>query len=127
MNLHTVTFHPPDDSWLGTARHHDLRTTLAQMAIDAIGGGDEPSLVVFPAGFLHAHSLALRDQLAEALRASSRRAEVSLVFGIDVGPENVWAPLAGPPESFAYVCEEGEPLLWPAVQLRAPSVPDRDT
>jgi hypothetical protein len=120
IEVYTVTFHPPDDSWLSSARHHDLRMELASVAIDAIEAGRERALIVFPAGFLRAPSLPSRDGLASALLELAQRAEVGLAFGIDIGTDESWAPLAGPPQTFGYVCDGGRTRLWPVEQLRSP-------
>jgi hypothetical protein len=118
-HIYTVTFHPPPDgSWLASARHHDRRFALAEMAIDSISG-EQPALIAMPAGFLRASNLEARDRLAELMRQLSRRAGISLVFGIDVAPDGEWAPLAGTDASFAYACDNGVPVLWPATQVRA--------
>jgi hypothetical protein len=118
-HIYTVTFHPPPDgSWLASARHHDRRVALAEMAVDSISG-DHPAIVALPAGFLRASNLEARDRLADGMRQLSRRAAVSLLFGIDVAPEGEWAPLAGSDASFAYACDNGIPVSWPATHMRA--------
>jgi hypothetical protein len=119
MDIHTLTFHPPAEAWLASARHHDRRVALAELAVDAVAGGDEPSLLALPAGFLRTTRQATRDALARSLLEISRRSEVSLVFGIDVAPESEWAPLADPAATFVYACEAGRPVLWPGEQVRA--------
>lgn len=121
MEVYTVTFHPPDDSWLSSARHHDLRMELATVAIDAIEAGRERPILAFPAGFLRAPTAASRDVLANALLEEARRADVGLAFGIDVGPDETWAPVAGRAQSFGYVCDGKKPRLWPIEQLRSSS------
>jgi hypothetical protein len=120
-HIYTVTFHPPaDGSWLASARHHDRRVSLAEMAVDSVSG-DDPAVVALPAGFLRASTLEARDRLAEAMLQVSRRAQVAVVFGIDVAPEGEWAPLAGADASFAYACDSGRRVLWPATQVKASS------
>ena len=118
-HIYTVSFHPPADSWLASARHHDRRIALAELAIDAVSGGDDPALVALPAGFLRASTVEARDRLAEGLLALSRRAQVALLFGVDEASEDQWAPLAGADASFVYGCDSGRKILWPAKQVRA--------
>jgi hypothetical protein len=118
-HVYTVTFHPPaDGSWLASARHHDRRVSLAEMAVDSVSG-DEAAVVALPAGFLRASNLEARDRLAETMLQVSRRAQVAVVFGIDVAPEGEWAPLQGADASFAYACDSGKRVLWPATQVKA--------
>jgi len=118
-HVYTVTFHPPSGgSWLASARHHDRRLALAEMAIDSVCG-DERALVALPAGFLRASNNDARDRLAEVLLQISRRAGVAVAFGIDVAPEGEWAPLVGADASYVYACEAGRRVLWPATQMRA--------
>ena len=117
--IFTVTFHPADDSWLANARRHDRRISLAELAIDAVSGGDEPALIALPAGFLRVGSEEACTRLAETLLDLSRRAQVALAFGIDVAPDGEWAPLAGPTDTFAFACDSGRRVLWPAKQVRA--------
>jgi len=120
-HVYTVTFHPPaDGSWLASARHHDRRVFLAEMAVDSVSG-DDPAVVALPAGFLRASNLEARDRLAETMLQVSRRAQVAVVFGIDVAPEGEWAPLQGADASFAYACDAGRRVLWPATQVKASS------
>jgi hypothetical protein len=120
-HLYTVTFHPPQGgSWLASARHHDRRIALAGMAIDSVSG-DEDALLALPAGFLRVSHLEARDRLADEMLQISRRAAIALLFGIDVAPETDWAPLAGADASYAYACDLGNPVLWPATQVRASS------
>jgi hypothetical protein len=115
--VYTVTFHPPESgSWLASARHHDRRIALAEMAVDSVSG-DEDALVALPAGFLRVSNAAARDQLAEGMLQLSRRAHVALLFGVDVASE-MWAPLAGADASFAYACDSGRRVLWPATQIK---------
>jgi hypothetical protein len=117
-HVYTVTFHPPQDgSWLASARHHDRRVALAELAVDSVSGDDQV-LLALPAGFLRAANEEARDRLAEAMLQLSRRAHVALLFGIDVADEGRWAPLAGADASFAYACESGRRVLWPATQLK---------
>ena len=117
-HVYTVTFHPPQDcSWLASARHHDRRVALAEMAIDSVSG-DDKALLALPAGFLRACNEEARDRLAEGMLQLSRRAQVALLFGIDVSDEGRWAPLAGADASFAYACDSGRRVLWPATQLK---------
>src|SRR5207253_1677948 len=118
-HVYTVTFHPPQDgSWLASARHHDRRVALAEMAVDSVSG-DDKVLLALPAGFLRASNEEARDRLAEGMLQLSRRAQVALLFGIDVAAEeNRWAPLAGADASFAYACDSGRRVLWPAVQIK---------
>jgi hypothetical protein len=116
--VYTVTFHPPQDgSWLASARHHERRVALAELAVDAVSG-DEQVLLALPAGFLRAATEEARDRLAETMLQLSRRAQVALLFGIDLADEGRWAPLAGADASFAYACDGGRRVLWPAMQLK---------
>jgi hypothetical protein len=118
-HIYTVTFHPPrDGSWLASARHHDRRVALAEMAVDSISG-DQPALVALPAGFLRASNLEARDRLAEGMRLLSKRTALSLVFGIDIASEGEWAPLQSSDASFVYACDSGIPVSWPATHVRA--------
>jgi hypothetical protein len=100
------------------------------MAVDAVSG-DEQVLLALPAGFLRAATEEARDRLAENMLQLSRRAQVALLFGIDVADEGRWAPLAGADASFAYACDAGRRVLWPAMQLkpsskRLPQKPQED-
>ncbi len=116
--IHTVIFHPPaNDSWLSEARHRDLRVGMASAVADIVGIMDGGGLLVFAAGFLRASSGDGCDQLAQSMLELSRKSELGVVFGIDLGQAAVsggWAPLEPPPESYAFACEAGRPLLWPA-------------
>ncbi|HUS66862.1 MAG TPA: hypothetical protein VMZ28_20130, partial [Kofleriaceae bacterium] len=115
LALHTVLFHPPPrNGWLAEARDRDLKLDLATCMADIVGLLDGAGLVAFPAGFMRAPSLDACDALAQRLLALSRRAGLSLLFGIDVVAEDRWAPLAPPAESYAFACEAGRPVLWPA-------------
>lgn len=118
-HVYTVTFHPPaGGSWLASARHHDRRVALAEMAVDSVSG-EEAAVIALPAGFLRASNAEARDRLAEAMLQLSRRAQVAVVFGIDVAPDGEWAPLSGADASYAYACDSGKRALWPAQQVRA--------
>jgi len=116
LEVYTVYFPEPTDSWLRSARHHDLRLELAVAAIDALDDVEECPLIVLPAGFLRVASPDTRDQLAGELRAAAERADAALVFGVDVGSDADWAPLARPPRAFAYACDGGTPRLWGSEQ-----------
>jgi hypothetical protein len=126
--LHTVLFHPPEsESWLCEARHRDLRITMAGCVADLVSLGDPGGLVVFGAGFLHAPSPEAADALAEKMRQASRDLGLAFVFGIDVGPEADWAPLAATPESWVYACDAGKRVAWPARRIRATGeLPDEE-
>src|SRR5439155_15729979 len=102
MDIHAVSLHSPDESGLAGARHLDRRVTMAEAAIEAVSGADEPTLVALPAGFLRVGTKLARDTLALSLLSISRRAQVPLAFGVDVAPDDTWAPIAGAPASFAY-------------------------
>jgi hypothetical protein len=111
--LNTVIFHPPKtDSWLSSARQHDLRVTMAQALVDIVEIFGGP--LVFPAGFLRAPSAEAREGLAHTLLRLSAASGTGLIFGIDVGSTDEWPALAAPAESFVFACEAGRPLLWPA-------------
>jgi hypothetical protein len=118
LTLFGVEFHAPGEAWLAGARHLDRRMELVELAADAVSGGDDASVLILPAGFLLASTTAQRDAMANALLALSKRAQIGIVFGIDVTPDDLWAPLSVPPEVFAYGCDEGQPLLWPAQMVR---------
>jgi hypothetical protein len=92
-----------------------MRMIMAEASADVVGifGG----ILALPAGFLRAPTLEASHEMAERLRAFSRRAEIGLAFGIDVGGQEGWAPLARPAESYAYVCDAGRPRLWPAAPM----------
>src|SRR5262249_11303416 len=109
---------PPADGWLASARHHDRRMMLVEQAIDAVAGAEEPTLIAMPAGLFRVATHEARDKLALEVASLSRRAEVALVFGIDVAPDQKWAPLADPAEGYAYACDDGRVVLWPARQMR---------
>jgi hypothetical protein len=119
LEVHTVTFHPPSDSWLGSARHLDMRMELAEVAIDAASGGSTRPMLVFPAGFLRAASEESRDGVAAALLERAAAADVGVAFGIDLGRDEDWAPIAGPPRSFGYASDGGRPRLWPGELVRS--------
>ncbi|HZS41291.1 MAG TPA: hypothetical protein VFF06_30890 [Polyangia bacterium] len=121
LEVYTVTFHPPDDSWLSSARHHDLRMELAAVAVDAVEAGRERPMIVFPAGFLRTPSADSRDGLASSMLELALRADVGLAFGIDIGSDEAWAPIAGTPQSFGYLCDGGKLRLWTVEQLRSPT------
>ena len=115
VEVHTVIFHPPqDDNWLSSARHRDLRISMAACVTDLVGIMDGGGLVVFPAGFLRAPSEEARDEVARTMLELSRRNDLGVVFGVDVGSDDGWAPVNNPPESFVYACEAGKTRLWPA-------------
>ncbi len=121
-SVHSVMFHPPEsESWLVSARHRDLRMTMAACMADIVGIMDGGGLLAFAAGFLHASSADAAAALADQMLAISRDTRVGMVFGIDIGPEKEWAPLVGPPESLVFACDSGRRLLWPGKQLRPPA------
>jgi hypothetical protein len=125
MDLFTVTFHTPDDGWLGSARHHDLRMDMAAVAVDAVDENAERPLILFPAGFLQARTTQTRDALADGLLGLSQAAEVGLAFGIDiVSDDEEWAPLKEPRQCFAFACDSGERKLW-SVEQQGPNAPRR--
>jgi hypothetical protein len=111
LEVYTINFRPPDDSWLGSARDHDTRIELVAAAVDGLDVSERP-LVVLPAGFLRASSPAAGEMLARKMLEVSHRSEAALAFGVDVATDEEWAPLAEPPSSFAYLCEAGEQKLW---------------
>jgi hypothetical protein len=114
LEVHTVYFRSPDDSWLGSARHHDLRLDLAIAAIDAVD--HEQPLIVFPAGFLRVQSEAARDALAEQLLSAAESVDAAVVFGVDVATDRAWEPIAQPARSFLYACDGGARRLWGVAQ-----------
>lgn len=115
VEVHAVIFHPPQtDNWLSSARHRDLRVSMAACVTDLVGIMDGGGLVAFPAGFLRAPSEEARDELARTMLELSRRNDLAVVFGVDVGGDDGWAPVTNPPESFVYACEAGRTRLWPA-------------
>jgi hypothetical protein len=118
--IHTVIFHPPpSDSWLSDARHRDQRMLSAAATAEIVEILDPGGLLVFAAGFLRTTSGDGCDQLAQAMLGISRRTGLSLAFGIDIGPPleaGRWASVESPVESFAFACEAGRPILWPARQ-----------
>jgi len=120
--VYTVVFHPPSsESWLVSARHRDLRLDMARCSADIVGLLEGAGVMLFAAGFLHAPSTEAAVSLADRMLAIARSNQLAMVFGIDVGPEAEWAPLAGPPESLVFACDRGRRLLWPARQLRPPT------
>ena len=126
LEIHTVTFCPPEsESWLSAARHRDLRIDVASAIANVIGLLDGGGLLVFPAGFLRAPSVEAADALAESMRKLSAASEVALIFGIEIGGEEVWAPLSAPPVNHAFACAHGRPILWPAIQARRDSPAER--
>jgi hypothetical protein len=124
--VYSVMFHPPEsESWLVGARHRDLRLTMAACMADIVGLMDGGGLLAFAAGFLQAPSVEAAGRLADQMLAISRDARVAMVFGVDIGPEREWAPLAGPPESLLFACDGGRRLWWPLRQAgRLATAPD---
>jgi hypothetical protein len=123
--LHTVLFHPPDEeSWLCTARHRDLRTTMAACAADIVSIGDPGGLVALGAGFLQAATPEQAEHLANQMLGVSRKTGIGFIFGVDVGGDGSWAPIAGTPENWLFACDAGRPVVWPAKRIRTGSPAD---
>lgn len=110
--VHVAVFHPPRDE--AAARATETRLDLAAAVADIVGMLDPGGLVIFPAGFLRAPSEEVMGELAERMLELSGAATMSIAFGIDVAEPHGWAPLDGAPDSFAFACDAGRPVLWPA-------------
>jgi hypothetical protein len=78
-----------------------------------VGAADADALIVLSAGFVQAPTLKLRDRWADGLRATSRAADLAIVFGLDVA-DGEKSGVECCPRSFAYACDRGQRLLWGA-------------
>ena len=116
-----VPYADPRRSWLSEARTRDRRLMTSSALADVITLTEGAGTLAFPAGWLRAASGDGCDQLACTMLELSARSQLALVFGLDVGPplaeDPFAAALAGPSESYAFVCDGGRPLLWPARQV----------
>jgi hypothetical protein len=112
MSVYTLAFR--EDEASSFVFHDEERLDLVAELMTGIGSFDGDAVVVLPAGFVCARSLAGRDDWADGLAAASRSAGVSAVFGIDVEGAARWG-LERCPRSFAYACDRGRRLLWDAV------------
>ena len=119
LEVISLLFHDPSpESWLASARNHDVRLELASTVIDTVEAGSERTFVVMPAGVFRAPTDQSRDDLANELLELSARREIAIAFGIDVGRDDAWGPTEGPPKSYGFLCDAGEALLWPIELVR---------
>jgi hypothetical protein len=95
--------------------------TMAACSADLVALSDPGGLVAFGAGFMEAPSADAASHLADQMAAISRHTGLGLVFGIDVGGDGTWAPIAGTPETYLFACDAGRRVLWPGKRLRSGS------
>lgn len=123
MSLYTLAFR--EDASCPCVIGSEDRLQAAAELMATIGAGDPEAMVVLPAGFAGAESIAQRDRWAEGLEKASRSAGVAVVFGIDVDDRERWG-LERCPRSFAYAIDRGRRLLWAAAPTtRASGLRDR--
>jgi hypothetical protein len=116
MDLYAVTCHAPGDHPLRSARCLDQRVDLVESVLASLCD-DTPALVVFPAGFFRATSVAQRDGLAASMLDKARDSALALLFGVDVAPEGGWRTFPAAPQCYAYLCDGAKRLLWPAPRV----------
>src|SRR5437868_13962627 len=84
--------------------------------MNIVSASDPGTIVAFPAAFLRARRIEMVDELAEQMRLLAQQNQVGLTFGVELGDEEVWPPIAGPPRTFAFLADGGRRVLWPTAR-----------
>lgn len=117
LELHTGLLHVGAEETLSSEAERALRLRITKSLSEIVGLSGREPLLALPAGLLRAETREGALSLADELLALSDQHELTLVFGIDIAAEEVWAPLAAPALSLLFACQRGCKLLWPADPL----------
>jgi hypothetical protein len=111
--IHAVVLHPrKDESWLASARAHDLRAHLAAGITELVSGFEEQAIIAFPAGFFVASSSDSALQTAEGMLHTAASNRAGLLFGVTIGARDRWAPLGPPDDHLGFVCDGRRRAVW---------------
>jgi hypothetical protein len=117
LGVHAVVMHPPSPcEWLASARDRDQRLETAAQVLNLVSASDPGTIVAFSAGFLHAASDEMADQLGEQMLNLARQNQLAVVFGIQIDKEAGWAPLGDRPRNLTFACGGGRRILWPTAR-----------